>query len=227
MFGNLELTQFSIVIIARNNNPSILNPDFLKINQIVPQDWEISSPIFTTEEISQVTYKNKINIQVQTDRLIFNEAINENNYQGLTPNIATKYLDVLPHVNYYALGINLISHIIADSPEEIDNYLRELILCPGDWKKFKNVYPNPSFSFNYPFEDHIINITINPAKIKSETTDEYKSVILFSGNIHRDFSELEDLEKQRTEIKQFLNFWEKDLENYQNLINNCLLNRGD
>lgn len=227
MFGNLELTQFSIVIITRNNNPSMLNPDFLKINQIVSQDWEISSPIFTTEEISQVTYENKINIQVQTDRLIFNEAINENNYQGLTPNIATKYLDVLPHVNYYALGINIISHVIAENSEEIDNYFGEYILRSGDWKKYKNVSPNPSFSLNYPLESRQINISISPAKIESQEADyQHKSVILFTGNIHRDFSDLKDLEKQRQEIKQCLNSWEKDLEDYQSIINQCLLNQG-
>lgn len=227
MFGTLEITKFSIVIVARNNNPSILNPDFLKINKIIADDWETTSPIFTTEQLSQVVYKNQISIQVQPDKLIFNEAINNNNFQGLIPNIARKYLEVLPHVNYSALGINIISHVIAENSDEIDNYFGEYILRSGDWKKYQNVSPNPSFSLNYPLENCQINISISPAKIESQEADyQHKSVILFTGNIHRDFSDLKDLEKQREKLKQYLGSWENDLKDYQNIINQCLLNQG-
>lgn len=227
MFGTLEITGFSIVIVAWNNNPSILNPDFLKINKIVPDDWETISPIFTTEEISQVVYKNQVSIQVQPDKLILNELINDNNFQGLIPKIAIKYLEVLPHANYYALGVNLISHIIVDDSEEIDNYFGKYILRSGDWKKYKNVSPNPFVSLNYPLENCQINISINSAKIESPKFDyQDKLVILFTGNIHRDFSDLKDFEKQRQEIKQCLNSWENDLKDYQNIINQCLLNQG-
>ena len=146
MIGNIEITQFSISILARNNNPTILNPDFLKINQIVPYDWETSSPIFTTEEFSRVTYKNNIAIATTPDRLILNQVIISDDFQLIIPEIAIKYLEILPHVDYYALVINFMSHVTNQNSEEIDNYLREFFLCPGEWKRFKNTLPKSKIS---------------------------------------------------------------------------------
>jgi hypothetical protein len=35
-----KLLQFSIVVLATDHNPTILNPGFLRLQKIVPEDWE-------------------------------------------------------------------------------------------------------------------------------------------------------------------------------------------
>ncbi len=32
-----QIAELSVVVIAKNHNPTVLNPDFLKLNNIVPE----------------------------------------------------------------------------------------------------------------------------------------------------------------------------------------------
>ena len=41
-----EIKELTIVLLAETHNPTILNPDFLKYNEIVPFDWKVAgSPV--------------------------------------------------------------------------------------------------------------------------------------------------------------------------------------
>ncbi len=41
MERNFAIGNFTIVVVAADHNPSILNPDFLRINDIVPSDFKV------------------------------------------------------------------------------------------------------------------------------------------------------------------------------------------
>ncbi len=66
MPSQLQIPQLSILVLARNHNPSILTPDFLKINQIVDDNWQVGSPILTPEQIYQVVSSSFDNNNFQT-----------------------------------------------------------------------------------------------------------------------------------------------------------------
>jgi hypothetical protein len=107
----LEVTQLSIVIAAESNNPSILNPDFLKYNGIVSDDWQSADRTVTTGVISQVTYENGVSIVSEPNKINFVERIGDGDYGSLqVPAIAQKYIETLPHVKYTAIGNNPIGH---------------------------------------------------------------------------------------------------------------------
>lgn len=42
MSASVDLQELAIVLTAKNHNPSILNPDFLKCSGIIPSEWELS-----------------------------------------------------------------------------------------------------------------------------------------------------------------------------------------
>jgi hypothetical protein len=42
MDKTLALYELAVVLVARNHNPTILNPDFLKFNGMVPDNWELN-----------------------------------------------------------------------------------------------------------------------------------------------------------------------------------------
>jgi hypothetical protein len=224
MQNDLQLSQIAVVILAKNHNPSILNPDFLRINGIVPDDWEVDTPTFSSEEISQVTYRNGFQISMDLENLIF---LQFGSYESpLTEihitDIACKYLAKIDYVNYYALGINPIIHIPVASDLESQSYIKEFLLKPGEWNQFLGVNPVASVSLAYKFNDSLIRLSISAATaVDSDNDTEEFPVILFSGNIHRNF----DNEQSNTEaIKQRILNLSGDLETYFSLIRNCFLN---
>ena len=67
MLNEFVFSELTIVIVAENHNPTILNPDFLKFNDIVPKEWDMGQPPLCTPPISQVEYKNGIKIIHRTE----------------------------------------------------------------------------------------------------------------------------------------------------------------
>lgn len=59
---------FSVVVIANDHNPTILNPDFLRTNNIIPSDYAVKNTV-TTPPFSTVEYENGITISVEIDKL--------------------------------------------------------------------------------------------------------------------------------------------------------------
>lgn len=56
MTQSLAVQELAIIIAAKNHNPTILTPDFLKYTGIVPADWELArQPIFTSS-VAQVIF---------------------------------------------------------------------------------------------------------------------------------------------------------------------------
>lgn len=222
MQNDLRLSQISVVILAKNHNPSILNPDFLRINGIVPDDWEVDTPTFSSEEISQVTYSNGFQIGMDLENLVFRQRYQSPLIEIYISDVAYNYLAKIPYVNYYALDISPIAHILAASDLESENYIRESLLKSGEWKQFLGVNPVASVSLAYELNDSLIRLAISAATaVDSDNDTEEFPVILFSGNIHRHF----DNEQSNTEaIKQRILNLSGDLETYFSLIRTCFLN---
>ncbi|VXD17107.1 hypothetical protein PL8927_550205 [Planktothrix serta PCC 8927] len=230
MLGKLQITHLAFVILARNHNPSLLNPDFLRINKIVNTDWAVTSPTFTTDIISQVVYKNGVTIIIQSDKISFEQLI-EGEYSEnkvLLQDIALRYLEVFPHINYEALEINPKGHIEFQSQEELDHYISDYLLRPGDWKNFLNKKPSLSATFIYSFEDSQINISIDPVLICDDKKATEKNLgILFAGNIYREFNLDHSSEDKLKPLNERVSLWSDDVNRYISLVNDCLLNEEE
>lgn len=222
----LQITKLSFVILARSHNPSLLNPDFLKVNNIVDQDWGTISPTFSTEQLSQVIFKSGVSFLLQPDRLIIEQIINdifkaEDIYLA---DVISRYLKTLPHVNYQALGINPTAFIGFTSEEEVDDYIFNQLLRPGDWKNHPGGSLEASINFTYSFEEYHIRINVSKA-IKTDEENPEKKVfgLVYSGNIHRDISlDIASEDRVKPLIEQ-VRLWENDLNSYLSIINDCLL----
>jgi len=227
MLGKLQITQLAFVILARNHNPSLLNPDFLRINKIVNADWAVTSPVFTTDIISQIVYKNGVTIIIQPDKISFEQLIEGEYYENkvLLQDVVLRYLEVFPHINYDALEINPKGHIEFQSQEELDNYISDYLLRPGDWKNFLNKNPSLSATLIYSFEDSQINISIDPVLIHdNQKATEEKLGILFAGNIYRELNLDHSSEDKLKPLNERVSLWSDDVNRYISLVNDCLLN---
>ena len=183
---NMEVRDFSIVVVANNQNPSFLNPDFLKYNQIVPTDWELAMPPISIPVLSQVMFKNGVNIVAQSDRVTFWEALDNDNLVFQIPDISCKYIDIVPAVDYKAVGININAHFpIANKEDNQDTVLTKLI-SQGKWKNFQGKSPNAVVQFTYQLDNTNLMITIQEAIIQKNPNNESVNILNFSANFHRE-----------------------------------------
>ena len=62
------LHSISVVVTAQSHNPSILNRDFLVLQEIVPESWEVIEAV-TTPAVSLIRYKKGIQLVVDEEKL--------------------------------------------------------------------------------------------------------------------------------------------------------------
>lgn len=95
-----RLFQFSGVIVGQAHNPTILNPDFLSAEGIVPKSWNWSvSETTTTPPLAMVRYSNGVTVTVEPNKLQVTDPNVENGPRNSkVTEIASAYVRVLPHV---------------------------------------------------------------------------------------------------------------------------------
>ena len=194
---DIELIELSIVFVANSNNPSIINPDFLRYNKIVDDSYEVQNSPISTPAFSQVAFKNGIEVASTPDRVIFKQSGSLDKETVASPEIAKRYLDCVPHVPYRAIGMNPKGIATGQKPNPVMNMLRN----NGSWMSYKDVIPEGQLKAIYHYTEKTIFLDIADADVaeKNQTT----SGILFQANIHRELTET-DAESRN---KRYHRFW--------------------
>lgn len=115
---SLRLSQVTIVILANSHNPSILHPSFLESQGIVTDRAFDPAGVFTTPAVSRVLYGDGLEFTMQTDRLQVSATridLDQAKNSDL-PALVTRFITVLPHVSYIAVGVNLAGVIPMEAP---------------------------------------------------------------------------------------------------------------
>jgi len=180
--------EFSIVVVANDCNPTILNPDFLTKQGIVRDEWEwkLSGTPITTPPFAIVSYENGISISVEPNKFqIVDRLLSNKPNKSQIPQIACKYIQVLPHVRYTAVGHNfrgLLEH------EKAKEFLRKRFIKDGVWDSNKRKLEGISLKFVYPLKGGRLNISLDAADIIDRSADPLKEShgILIQVNYHRD-----------------------------------------
>lgn len=182
--------EFSIVIVTTDCNPTILNPDFLARQGIVPDDWgwNVSGPPITTSLFATVAYDSGVTISVDPNKFQVVAGLPDRMPDASQiAKVARKYIEVLPHVRYMAVG-----HNFKGFAELVDAraFLTERFLKPGVWDSDKYPLKGVSLKFAYPLEGGRLNLTLDGADIEDRSGDETKRLhgVLVQLNYHRDCS---------------------------------------
>jgi hypothetical protein len=206
---NVEVRDFSMVLVAENANSTILNPGFLKYNRIVPDEWELAMPPICTPPVSQVIYKNGVNIVAQPDKISFGEFIDTEKIYKI-PEISSKFVDVVPIINYQAIGINFNAYILAGEKEQEQDIILNKLIAAGKWKNFRGKSPNTLVQFVYQFEDSVFTIAIQEALMNNFPNNEQTPIIAFVANFHRQLIGTNPQEKT-THLKHIIQSYHSDL----------------
>jgi len=183
---NYQLAQFSIVVVGKSHNPSILNPTFLKVRRIVPEEWEEKETI-TTPPFASIDYETGVSLIVEHEKLQFiDHARHETPIESKVASIAKKYIETLPHVAYKAVGVNF--HIVVPmvSPEI---YLKERFLKSGSWDTTE--YPISAVGLRLVFDvikdgRLMVSLDVGEASNSEQSESETRRVVMVRANFHRD-----------------------------------------
>lgn len=180
---NAELVEFSVVVVANDHNPTILNPDFLGRTQIVRDDWNwrvIGQPI-TTPAISNVQYDSKVVVTVEPMKLQVSDNSGGSIEQNHTIDIVSNYVSSLPHVQYSALGINFTATTMVNDAVEflISRYLKD-----GAWNSNQNKMQGVGYKFTYELENGFITFSID----RGGRAGVENPVVVTRANFHRNLN---------------------------------------
>ena len=212
---SVNLGEVAVVLVAQSNNPSIINPDFLRHNEIVNADLVLQGDPITSPLFSQVTFERGIVVNALPDRVSFQQT-GDSLATGdiLCPEIAKRYVEKVPHVPYSAIGINPkgYRYLSAEVPEKVSN-----ILIKSEDMSFKDVIPEVHLKTIYQYDTKKIALDIAEATMQKNNESEIP-IILFQANIHRDIPSTLNQQDRIKTISDILASWKDDLSDFDALV---------
>ena len=215
----LEIQELAIVITAKNYDPSLLNPGFLKYSGIVSPDWELAKQPIISSRGSQIIFNNGIYIAAQPNRLMFVEALNtkEDISEAEIPQLAHRYTEILRTIEYQAVGINFRGYsTCTNTTVEDNNYLIENFIQPGEWQNCGTSPVKAGLNLMFTYEDKQLNLAVNEAGLKLPESEQ-AAIVLYSGNFNYDLQDYEP-GKGLERLESIVDNWQQDLEIYTDVV---------
>ena len=219
MNQTLEIQELAIVITAKDYDPSLLNPGFLRYSGIIPEDWELARQPVVSNRGSQIVFNNGVYIAAQPNRLMFVEALNnkEDKQNALIPQLVRKYVEILRTIKYQAIGINLKGYTTrTNTTVESNNYLIDELIQPGEWLQCGTKPVKAGLNLLFSYDDKQLNLSINEAGLKLPESEQVP-VVLYSGNFNYDLSDKEP-EKVLPTLNSIIDNWQQDLAIYTEVV---------
>ena len=210
---DIALTALSVVLIADNIDPSMINPDFLRNGGIVDSDLQTEQPPISTPVFSQVTFEGGLAVIAQPARFAFVQQ-GESLEGGIaSPNIATRFLEKVPHPAYKAIGINPTG---VKPPDDGPGSVATTLIGGGEWMAFRDVSPAVFLKAVYSCEERQITMDVQDVK-RRETGGSEARGLRFAVNVHRDVSKM-DQGQRIARLMSILSAWKEDLSDFRDLV---------
>ncbi len=213
----VRLLQFSAVVAGEAHNPTILNPDFLVAEGIVPKswDWKVIDTL-TTPLLAMIRFENEVTITVEQGKVqVTDSYVKEGPEKSKVTEIASAYVKTLRHVRYKAVGNNFQSLIEHESP---DTAIKEAFLKAGPWNNSERILEAAGIRLVYPLDSGKLRLSIDSGEAKLPDYEDKQQVILSNANFSRNCSNHPAIE----EIPEFLQKAINDWAIYQSLLNDIV-----
>ena len=207
------LVEVSSVVVANAHNPSILNHDWLLVNNVLPElpgGWEFAEPPFTTPPLSSIQYQNNVRIVLDALRLVITAQTLGGNVvvepDGVVSQLATSYVSILKHIPYVAVGSNFKAYI------ECANAPRKLVDTFGGTGHWTDGLASLSIKLNHGIGDceRHLDVSSSTAQKSEENESKTVEVVLVSANYHREISDkdmaLQAIGETSADLEDFMKF---------------------
>lgn len=212
----LKIQELAIILTAKNLNPTILNPDFLKYTGIVPADWELAKKPVYTNGVVKILFNNGLGIFAQPNQITLAEILGNKSLTELAlATIARKLAEKLSQVEYQAVGINPKGFVTFDSSTAAYQYICHQLLSPGSWQDFGEEKMSAALQLAYPLQRGQLILSINQANI--QFSEQIVPVILFSGNCNYRLAGDSPAERSQN-LHQLLENWQESVTTFQKLV---------
>ena len=218
-----DIQELSIILGIRNQNPALLNLDFLKGSGVVPRDWELQRPPVLSAGSSQIMFKNGINIVANPQSVTCSQSLGTNAQEEVeVARVVRNYVSTLPNLDYLAIGINPRSFVTFENqPDGARKFMAETLLAPGSWQEIGSAPIQSRVDVIYTLQGRQLRLTIAEAALQIPDKQPIPAV-LFAGNFHYDLAG--EMGEQRVRcLHQRLENWQTDLETYQDIVVNKFL----
>ena len=216
-FPNVVLLEHSVVLIAENINPSIINPDFLGKHAAEYLNLKTEHPPVSTPVFSQVSFEGGLTVIALPDRISFARQIKNVEDSKKIDNGMVSVRDLLPKlsgVGYKSIGINMkcFKKLERGQAENVkDVYFKD-----ASWMVHRNCNPLISLKAEYIYNDKQITLEVNNAKADAPERSEIHG-LLYNANIHRNIEEI-DHGKRIDSMATILTNWKNDKDEFDNLV---------
>ena len=205
------LTTFSIVVAASHHNPTLLNPDFLRTQISVLGGVEVDN-VITTPPFSSVKYKNGLSITVEPEKLqVLQMMEGKSPEDSLVPEVASRYVETLPHVKYTAVGINWIGYVKQDNPA---TWIRGRFLANGVWSHKPYDVAAMGIRLSYDVDSGKCNLAISDGQVRKNEQAPFAAMNI-NVNYHYD---LKDKYPNNKDVVGIINKWSERQKHFEKLL---------
>ncbi|MCH8880811.1 MAG: hypothetical protein IID34_13140 [Planctomycetes bacterium] len=209
-----HLIQFSTVVAGNTHNPSILNPDFLVAQDIVPEGWGWKlAENFTTPPMAIVRYEQGVSITIEPNRLqVIDVGLDGDPTASKAADIASAYASALPHVHYTSVGINFQSILEASSPEE---FLKARFVRKGAWDTSQRPLYAAGLRLVYQLPGGVrVTLSLDAGEAVKPGETQKRPVVIARANFNRDC----EGHPAHSQVEQHLSNVSADWATYQELV---------
>ena len=223
------IEEISVVIAAQDLSPTMMSMDFLKFGGIISKDWELSQQPILNPNVAQLKFTNGVSISAQPRTVNISESISNKKAENLVfHTVASKYIEKLPYAEY--MGFSLSPKILVpfpNSPQTPRQYITSTLLGSGSWKRIGTVPVQAGINLAYQLDRCQMSISVSEAQLRKSPEQAF-SAILFSGNFNYSVNpDSNSSESRMTQIANFLNNWQSDLEEFREIINQKFLDDSE
>ena len=221
---DIHLHGLSVYLGNPNTAPTLVNPDFLRHNEIVDPSWKVTRPVVIDNARSQISYSNGITfVATNSHTIISQRALRDEEGTLVTPltsenivciSVASRYLEaVSPESEYSLFTIDPTGVIDIDLKEmaESGSPLQEL----AKRMPFEEQTPEVQARIQYDLSGK--SITLYISEVTSPNNDGLLR-LLFSGEITYDLDDKRTIAAQGNAISDFLENWEQDILLFRELV---------
>ncbi len=211
---DFRFQQLAIVVVAKNHNPTILNPDFLIRNEIIPKEWETSDNPVCTDPVAQVAFTSGVTITAEFNKIVFTEKTLGRAPEDISvPEIAQRYIRTLPHVAYKAIGINPDGIMLFEDPSAARSVIVDSLICSQRWQELSDEPIRGSLTLTIPLAEYQLKLSISEAHLEGEGG----SALQVAGNFHYD-SQAEDMYECNEELIDIIDKWDWCLSFFEDIV---------
>ncbi len=211
---SVNLVELAVVLVMSQNDPSMLNPDFLRKEQIVDKSLELREPPISTPVFSQVLFKDNIGVKADPKRIIFEQTGNLRQAgQVQPPAMAKRFVELFPDFVFEAVGVNPKGVIKGNADQRVK--ISDALFDQGRWLTFKNSVPKFQIKTVHRMEDRTIFLDVMEMEASSQG-DLSQPIVEFVCNVHRDLGV--DHSSRKEQLISVIEGWENDLKDFEELV---------